>query len=374
MPLYHLPPSPIPPSPVGMPATPAGLDLSADNRENPENPENPDVAGIAEAPPAAPTPDAPAVQALERRWARSIATHALWSRQAPVVPLLLDWLRDAEPIARALGPAMWRHFAQHLLQHASTRDLRAMGLDERVESRVWASWPEWRTAGFRIADAPGRLHRAVVWWEDGRLPEYPDTERVFETPYGAALWLDGRLLPYPQELNFGCSVNGSGEWIDDRYFVVDVDGPTEHPDYVEELANGRGSVLSLLVVDARHRTCHLLNPRAHEPWLRPRITVQDDGRWRIDPGTDAGDADTLYDEDADRPAMPSRLMLPSDLPPASIEAEIPDDEAEPRSLAPAWRHVVDAWNADSDRLVGLLGEMNYELALDSFRDAALGWR
>ena len=40
MPLYHLPPSPIPPSPVGMPATPAGLDLSADNRENPENPEN----------------------------------------------------------------------------------------------------------------------------------------------------------------------------------------------------------------------------------------------------------------------------------------------------------------------------------------------
>lgn len=368
MPLYHLPPSPIPPSPVGMPATPAGREPSAENSEIAE------IAGIAAAPPPAPPPDAPGAQALERRWARSIATHALWSRQAPVVPLLLDWLRDAEPIARTLGPAMWRHFAQHLLQHASTRDLRAMGLDERVESRVWASWPEWRTAGFRIADAPGRLHRAVVWWEDGRLPEYPDTERVFEMPYGAALWLDGRLLPYPQELNFGCSVNGSGEWIDDRYFVVDVDGPTEHPDYVEELANGRGSVLSLLVVDAKHRTCHLLNPRAHEPWLRPRITVQDDGRWRIDPGTDAGDADTLYDEDADRPAMPSRLMLPSDLPPASIEAEIPDDEAEPRSLAPAWRHVVDAWNADRDRLVGLLGEMNYELALDSFRDAALGWR
>ncbi|WP_431263655.1 hypothetical protein ACQ859_27575 [Roseateles chitinivorans] len=132
-------------------------------------------------------------------------------------------------------------------------------------------------------------------------------------------------------------------------------------------------MLSLLVVDARRRSCHLLNPRAHEPWLRPRITVQDDGRWRIDSGVDAGDADALYDEDADRPAVPSRLMLPSDLPPASIEAEIPDDEAEPRSFAPAWRHVVDAWNADRDRLVGLLGEMNYELALDSFRDAALGW-
>ena len=30
-------------------------------------------------------------------------------------------------------------------------------------------------------------------------------------------------------------------------------------------------------------------------------------------------------------------------------------------------------DADSARLIGLLGEMNYELALDSFRDAALGW-
>jgi hypothetical protein len=131
-------------------------------------------------------------------------------------------------------------------------------------------------------------------------------------------------------------------------------------------------VLSLLVVDARHRSCHLLNPRAHEPWLRPRITVQADGRWRIDPGIDADAGDPRYDEDADRPIVASRLMLPSDLPPASIEAEIPDDEAEPRSLAPAWRHVVDSWNADRDRLVALLGEMNYELALDSFRDAALG--
>ncbi|MDH0867100.1 hypothetical protein [Mitsuaria sp. GD03876] len=357
MPLYHLPPSPVSPSLATLPPAPAGASPSDEDT-------------------AAPTPP-PGLQALERRWARSVAAHALWSRQAPVVPLLLDWLRDADPIARALGPAMWRHFAQHLLQHASTRDLRAMGLDERVEARVWTSWPEWRTAGFRIADAPGRLHRAVVWWEDGRLPEYPEDGGVFQAPYGAALWLDGRLMPYPQELTFGCSINGSGEWIDDRYFVVDVDGPPEHPDYVEEKANGRGSVLSLLVVDARHRSCHLLNPRAHEPWLRPRISVQADGRWRIDPGIDP-DAETatatdLYDEDADRPSVPSRLMLPSDLPPASIEAEVPDDEAEPRSLAPAWRHVVDAWNADGARLIGLLGEMNYELALDSFRDAALGW-
>lgn len=359
MPLYHLPPSPVPPSLVGLPDLPAG------SREPADSPSPP-------APPPAAAPDTRGLRALERRWAQSVAAHALWSRQAPIVPLLLDWLRDAEPIARALGPAMWRHFAQHLLQHASSRDLRAMGLDERVASRVWTSWPEWRTAGFRIADAPGRLHRAVVWWEDGRLPEFPQDGAVFEAPYGAALWLDGRLLPYPQELTFGCSIAGSGEWLDDRYFVLDVDGPPEHPDYVEELANGRGSVLSLLVVDARHRSCHLLNPRAHEPWLRPRITVQADGRWRIDPGIDAGAGDPRYDEDADRPVVASRLMLPSDLPPASIEAEIPDDEAEPRSLAPAWRHVVDSWNADRDRLVALLGEMNYELALDSFRDAALG--
>jgi len=360
MPLYHLPPAPIPPVPVGLPP-PAPAPSSASGGPPPD--------GTA-APASRPTA---ASQALERRWAQSVAAHALWSRQAPVVPLLLDWLRDADDIARRLGPAMWRHFAQHLLQHASTRDLRAMGLDERVEARLWTSWPEWRTAGFRIADAPGRLHRAVVWWEDGRLPEYPRDDGVFEAPYGAALWLDGRLLPYPQELTFGCSINGSGEWIDDRYFVVDVDGPPEHSGYVEERANGRGSVLSLLVVDARRRSCHLINPRAHEPWLRPRITVQADGRWRIDPGIDAGADTSLYDEDADRPSAPSRLMLPSDLPPPSIEAEIPADEAEPRSLAPAWRYVVDLWNADSVRLTGLLGEMNYELALDSFRDAALGW-
>lgn len=360
MPLYHLPPTPVPPAPVGSPTPPSGASTPAD-----------DLPSSASASPE--SPGFPGIRALERRWARSVAAHALWSRQAPVVPLLLDWLRDADEIAPRLGPAMWRHFAQHLLQHASTRDLRAMGLDERVESRVWTSWPEWRTAGFRIADAPGRLHRAVVWWEDGRLPEYPEDGAVFQAPYGAALWLDGRLLPYPQELTFGCSITGSGEWIDDRYFVVDVDGPPEHPDYVEEKANGRGSVLSLLVVDARHRSCHLLNPRAHEPWLRPRITVQTDGRWRIDPGIDADADPALYDEDADRPAVPSRLMLAGDLPPASIESEIPPDEAEPRSLAPAWRYVVDAWNADSARLIGLLGEMNYELALDSFRDAALGW-
>ncbi|WP_423598429.1 hypothetical protein [Roseateles sp. MS654] len=359
MPLYHLPPSPVSPSLAGLPPSVAGSPRPAQGAE-------------PGTPPATASPEASGLPALERRWARSVAAHALWSRQAPVVPLLLDWLRDAETIARSLGPAMWRHFAQHLLQHASTRDLRAMGLDEQVEARVWTSWPEWRTAGFRIADAPGRLHRAVVWWEDGRLPEFPDGRGVFEAPYGAALWLDGRLLPYPQELTFGCSINGSGEWIDDRYFVIDVDGPPEHPDYVEELANGRGSVLSLLVVDARHRSCHLLNPRAHEPWLHPRIAVQPDGRWRIDPGIDASADTALYDDDADRPAVPSRLMLPTDLPPASIEAEIPDDEAEPRSLAPAWRHVVDTWNADRPRLVALLGEMNYELALDSFRDAALG--
>ncbi|OWQ82964.1 hypothetical protein CDN99_27525 [Roseateles aquatilis] len=288
------------------------------------------------------------------------------------MPLLRDWLWSGRQIARALGAATWRHFAMHLMQHAGSRDLLAMGLSAKATTAAWRSWGEWRDAGFLLADAPGRLHRAVVWWEDGaddpidrNGDAHPDADG-FRPPYGAALWLDGRLLPYPQELTFGCSIAGSGAWIDERHFAVDVDGPMEHPDYDDEKANGRGSVLSLLIVDARHRTCHLLNPRAHERWLRPTITVQPDGRWRIDPSPDG--------VGADRPGGPSRLLTPSELPPASIPAEIPDEEAEPRSLAPAWRLVVDTWNADSERYVALLGEQNYELALDSFRDAALGGR
>lgn len=354
MPLYHLPPAPtssVPPAshaPLSGATPPAVVTPLPGAQADDTTPA-----------PVGALPGGRTYAGPERRSASRTSSADLrrWSRQAPVVPLLLDWLHESDTVIRTLGPAMWRHFAMHVMQHASSRDLRAMGLTESPSARVWTSWPAWRRAGFRIADTPGRLHRAVLWWEDGDEDSDPDATSAadFRPPYGAALWLDGRLLPYPQELTFGASIAGSGDWIDERYLVIDVDGPPEHPGYIEEKANGGGSVLSLLIVDARHRTCHLLNPRAHEPWLRPRVTAQR-GRWRIDPGS--GDAG------------PFRLMTPAELPPASIPSEIPDDEAEPRSLAPAWRHVVDAWNADHERLVRLLGEWNYELALDSFRDAA----
>ena len=60
MPLYHLPPSPVPPSLVGLPDLPVGSREPADSSFHPE-------------PPPAAAPDSRGLRALERRWAQSVA-------------------------------------------------------------------------------------------------------------------------------------------------------------------------------------------------------------------------------------------------------------------------------------------------------------
>ncbi|MEU8241317.1 hypothetical protein AB0C07_23980 [Actinoplanes missouriensis] len=105
----------------------------------------------------------------------------------------------------------------------------------------------------RVAFSAGERHRAVLWHD-----------RVLT----GRLWIDG--VPVGADVFLG----EWGRWLDDRFYVIEVNGPDDHPE--QEYGFGGAVINSVLIHDADRSSSRVLEPTADERWTTPWVVREGD--------------------------------------------------------------------------------------------------
>ncbi|RSM61651.1 hypothetical protein DMB66_24355 [Actinoplanes sp. ATCC 53533] len=204
-----------------------------------------------------------------------------WLGRSPLgLDLVARW-REAGDYRRLLGDEAYRQQMVDLLSRAAPRDCAAAGFgctrrtdracrEPATCSREPGAGPagEGRREGpvpggcdafygyygddlrIQVSFAARDRHRAV-FWADSQGP--------------VRLWVDG--VPVGTEHLLATP----GYWVGDRFFVVDVAGPDDHPAQRYVLSDLVTAIVSLLIHDADQSSTHLLVPRPDELWTDPRV-------------------------------------------------------------------------------------------------------
>lgn len=213
------------------------------------------------------------------RWGRQGEQWREWLRRSPLALDLFARWQEAGDYLYLLGHDAYRQRMVELLSGAAPRDCAAAGFgctrrtDRACRApEICAQDPAGPvTAGRREGPVPGACdafygyhgdlrvvvgfsaadrHRAV-FWADGHGP--------------VRLWVDG--LP----AGTGLVLEPPGQWVGDRFLVVQVQGPDDHP--AQRFLPGAlvTTIVSLLIYDARESSTRLLVPRPDELWTEPRV-------------------------------------------------------------------------------------------------------
>ncbi|MEU4563229.1 hypothetical protein AB0F72_33030 [Actinoplanes sp. NPDC023936] len=100
----------------------------------------------------------------------------------------------------------------------------------------------------RVEFSAGDRHRAVTWTDD--------QVRV-------RLWIDG--VRVGERIRLG----EWGRWLDDRFYVIEVDGPDDHPE--QDYGFGGSVINSVLIHDADRSSDRVLEPGPGERWTTPWV-------------------------------------------------------------------------------------------------------
>jgi hypothetical protein len=204
-----------------------------------------------------------------------------WLRRSPVGRDLVARWREAGDFRRRLGDEAYRRQLVELLSGADPRDCAAAGFGctRRVDRacrgpEICSREPGGGLAGvgrregpvpgacdafygyhgddlrIQVSFAARERHRAV-FWADSRGP--------------VRLWVDG--VPVGTEHLLATP----GYWVGDRFFVVDVPGPEDHPAQRYVLSDLVTTIVSLLIYDADRAAAQLLVPQPGELWTDPRV-------------------------------------------------------------------------------------------------------
>jgi hypothetical protein len=205
-----------------------------------------------------------------------------WLRRSPVgVEVLTRW-QQADEYLDLLGDVAYREQLVQVLSRAVARDCAAAGFGCTRRSDRSCQGPE-VCAQDPVADpgregpvpggcdtftgtwgdhlqvwvgfSAGHRHSAVMWWDD--------RDRVL-------LWVDGTPVGEQHTLD------RYGHWISDRHFVVQVQGPQEHPAQAYAIGSLVTTVRSVLIHDAEQAVTQLLEPRSDETWTDPSIVRHGD--------------------------------------------------------------------------------------------------
>jgi hypothetical protein len=103
-----------------------------------------------------------------------------------------------------------------------------------------------------------------------------DRHRAVITREPAALWVDGVRAGPDQTLDI------YGRWLDDRYFVVQCEGPDDHPAQTYQMGSLVSQIVSLLVFDADLMTTTILMPGPEDLWTNP-WPERDGENWIVRP-------------------------------------------------------------------------------------------
>ncbi|MEU4427960.1 hypothetical protein AB0F81_45680 [Actinoplanes sp. NPDC024001] len=217
-----------------------------------------------------------------RRWRGLDEAWVPWVRRSPVGLEVFTRWNEADEYLYLLGDAAYRDHLVGLLSRAVRRDCAAAGFGctrrsdrschgPEVCAREPAAVPGQEGpvpggcdtyTGFwgnhlrlHVRFSAGDRHRAVVWVDDREATR---------------LWVDG--VPVGEQE----TIDPYGRWLDDRFYVVEVGGPDEHPEQDYTMGELVTVITSVLIHDADRVRTTVLVPEAHEIWIGPRVVRRGD--------------------------------------------------------------------------------------------------
>ncbi|MBT2544131.1 hypothetical protein J7E99_26360 [Streptomyces sp. ISL-44] len=229
-----------------------------------------------------------AQERVAERWGRSAAGWQHWLARSPVGVDLLHWWFDEADLTALVGEDRYVERLAELLSKAAPRDVAAMGLgcSRRVDRacrfpEVCGLDPVVPPGGgilsHRHGEMPGACSGFIDCWTrheievDFTVGDRHRSVLLFRGgPDAALLWVDGVSVGEGEWLDKG------GHWLEERFFVIRIDGPKDHPlqgpgyDIGAQLYN----IVSLVVYDAELRREHVFVPDDTENWTEPVLRVR----------------------------------------------------------------------------------------------------
>ncbi|MEU6862037.1 hypothetical protein ABZ924_01970 [Streptomyces sp. NPDC046876] len=238
---------------------------------------------------------------LVKAWGR-MADWQAWLRRSPEALTAQMWWANADELRIMLGEDAYRERLGEVLSRLAPRDFAALGLgcNRRIDRSCRA--PETCSLD-PVPPAPGEARRerhgpvagACSSFVDchtslGMRADFTADDRhravVVESRYsGVMLWVDGVRVEAPTFLD------ETGYWVDDRYYVVEMVGPADHPRQGHSAMGILADVLSLVIHDVTTHTTHVVDPEPDEYWPDP-VAARRDGTWHLYPTREAYAANT----------------------------------------------------------------------------------
>lgn len=225
---------------------------------------------------------------LEELWGTDVADWQEWLARSPEGVDLLLWWHWQRRLTALVGPDRYRERLAQLLSRAAPRDLAAMGLgcSRRVDRHCRtpevcgqdpAPPPPGGPAVRRSGPVPGACSRFTDCYSAHEIRVHFTGDDRHSTvflfrggPDEARMWVDG--VPVGE----GLLLDDGGWWQDDRFYVIRVGGPEDHPlQSPGDIGDPLDRIVSLLVYDAERAVAHVLVPGPAEEWTDPVLEIRD---------------------------------------------------------------------------------------------------
>ncbi|WP_329485163.1 hypothetical protein OG618_01010 [Kitasatospora sp. NBC_01246] len=202
--------------------------------------------------------------------------------------LLVWWRDEGDDLLALVGPQRYLQRLAELLSRASPRDVEAMGIG--CGRRIDRPCRDPRTCGQDPADAPtgatrdrtGPVPSACTGFKDCWSAYGIDVEFTADGRHCAVHFQDPSDRSRTDVQVNGVRVaeslrlDSSGYWVGRRNYVVQAEGPPDHPEQGLTMGNLCCAILSLVVHDAELVTTRILVPEAAETWTDPELRLDRD--------------------------------------------------------------------------------------------------
>ncbi|MEV7591074.1 hypothetical protein AB0O42_12410 [Streptomyces sp. NPDC089922] len=240
-------------------------------------------------------------------WGEGVLGWRDWLSRSPVGVDLLHWWHDEPELTALVGEERYLERLGELLSQAAARDVAAMGLGctRRVDracrfAEICSQDPVLAPGEELASHRHGGVAGACSSFIDCHTPHeidvtfaHGDRHRSVllfrDHPGKALLWVDGVRVGEGHWLDKG------GWWVAERFFVIRIGGPDDHPEQgPAPIGSQLYNIVSLLVHDAERGTTRILVPEHTESWTDPVLAVRD-GTASVYPTREDRDADVTPD-------------------------------------------------------------------------------
>ncbi|MEU7725481.1 hypothetical protein AB0B78_09565 [Streptomyces sp. NPDC040724] len=224
---------------------------------------------------------------VTQRWGSSGEEWQHWLARSPVGVDLLHWWSDDADLTALVGEHRYVERLGELLSKAAPRDVAAMGLGCRRDVERPCRFaetcsldpvvpPGGKIASHRHGGVPGACSSFIDCWSRHEIDvtfTAGDRHRSVllfrDGPSEARLWVDGVRVGEGELLDKG------GYWADERFFVIHVEGPEDHPRQgLGHIGAQLYAIVSLLIHDAERHTMRVFVPEHTENWTDPVLQVR----------------------------------------------------------------------------------------------------